>query len=120
MTRLLVAVAVLALAATGHAADLKRFKLQEPIAEPQVFACRERAPAESLARALSRGEEPREEVLGYLQRGLCGIGAAVVTYRARTFHERADGHEYTVYEGGIGGGVTIWVIMIDWTHEGES
>ena len=120
MTRLLVALAVLVLATAGHAADLKRFRLAEPIAEPQIFACRERAPAESLARALSRGEEPREEVLGYLQRGLCGIGAAVVTYRARTFHARDAEHEYTVYEGGIGGGVTIWVIMIDWTHEGES
>lgn len=113
--------AVLALAAiTAHAADLNRFKLHEPIAEAQIFACRERAPAESLARALSRGEEPKEEVLGYLQRGLCGIGAAVVTYRARTFHARDAEHEYTVYEGGIGGGVTIWVIMIDWTHEGHS
>lgn len=113
--------AVLALAAaTSQAADLKRFRLAEPIAEAQIFACREKAPAESLARALSRGEEPREEVLGYLRRGLCGIGAAVVTYTRRTFAERADGQLYTVYEGTIGGGGTIYVLMIDWTHEGES
>lgn len=118
MRRLL---ALLALAAVpALAADLNRFKLGEAIPEAQIFACREQAPAVSLMRAVARGEKAEAEARGYLASGVCGMGAAIITYKRRVLLVREGGHEYTVYEGVIGEGTTVYVLMIDWTHEDKA
>ena len=52
--------------------------------------------------------------------GECGIGSAVVTYTKRVFVRETDAGLWTVYEGRIAGGMTIYVPMLGFTHTSDA
>lgn len=120
--------AVLALAVVGcaQAAEPARtFKLHEPVQEDAIFACAKSAWAINIMQAVVSGREAAAAQVAqeYVDSGVCAHGGgAVVTYRARVWHQRLNDRDYSVYHGTTIGRrsglvIDVYVPMVDWTHE---
>jgi hypothetical protein len=102
----------------ARAVEPKRFPLNQPYNEAEIVACLSADTAISLQNLSAAGKD--KEVQAAFERavaaGVCGYGAATVTYKRQVFKVERKGSVWTVYEASFEG-VTIFVPMKDWLHE---
>lgn len=98
---------------------VQRFPLNQPINEPQIIACLDADVPRKLNRLMAQGKEKEAgaELARAVGERVCGIGSATVTYVRRIARLEARGVLYTVYEGRLSEGLTLFIPMIGFEHE---
>lgn len=112
---------LLAASAMVTAAPPQRFKLHDAQVE-RVFACRALVDAKALIDIAAGGDMERAQAAAAkaMQEDRCGTGTTLLTYTELAYRVERDGHLYSVYAARIGEAATVFVLLVDWTHEGAA